>query len=202
MIKITHIGHACFTVDANNIKVVFDPYDESFGLEMPQITADRLFISHEHYDHNNRAAITVKPAAELPISDHIVKSWHDDEQGAKRGSNDIHIVTIDDTTICHLGDLGTVLSDEQITAVGAIDVLMIPVGGTYTIDANAAREVVQQLKPRVTIPMHYFMAGMELDLAPVDEFLRLMEQDGLKVFHPGGNSLDYNPNIQSGVWVI
>jgi L-ascorbate metabolism protein UlaG (beta-lactamase superfamily) len=230
MIKITHIGHACFTVEVGAKQITFDPYDDSIGLPMPQITAGQLFISHEHYDHNNRTA--VRPRSEMmldgpQISSSKIKSWHDDQGGKLRGENIIHVVRCSTSyaptegteccTICHLGDLGTTLSDEQIreiekaahryslrenTSPNVFDVLLIPVGGTYTIDANAAREVVRQLKPRIIIPMHYFVPGLKLGIAPVDEFLTLMREDDYEIFQPDTNSLNYTSTAPPGVWVI
>ncbi|GHU08777.1 MBL fold metallo-hydrolase [Alphaproteobacteria bacterium] len=216
MIKITHIGHACFTVDLNNVKIVFDPYDESIGLPMPHIVAEKLFISHNHYDHNNASAVEIKHVMRLDGPSYIhheIKSWHDNESGKKRGENIIRVVRActapgpgwsDDTevcNICHLGDLGQVLTDDQVAEIGKVDVLLIPVGGNYTINAQQAREVVRQLKPQITIPMHYKTPQTNLDIAPLDEFLKLMANDGVPVQTPGTNSLVYSPGL-SGVVVI
>jgi L-ascorbate metabolism protein UlaG (beta-lactamase superfamily) len=228
MIKVTHVGHACFVVDLNGVKIVFDPYDESIGLSMPQITAEKLFISHEHYDHNNRGAVEIKFVTRLDGPSYTnteIKSWHDDDGGKKRGQNIIRVVRAstapegwpsgETCTICHLGDLGQVLTDEQVNKIqnaarprlnkqtndNNVDVLMIPVGGNYTIDAATARNVVRQLKPRITIPMHYKTSQVNLDIAPVDEFLKLMAEDGILVQNLDVNSFIYSPDLK-GVIVI
>jgi L-ascorbate metabolism protein UlaG (beta-lactamase superfamily) len=223
MIKITHIGHACFTVEVGDVRAVFDPYDESIGLPMPHIIADKLFISHEHYDHNNRTAVEIRqttPTVDALFQDAEIKSWHDDAHGQKRGENIIRVVRVGSDTdnlpnaetcrICHLGDVGQVLTPEQVAEIkqaaggseegAGIDVLMIPVGGNYTIDAVQAREVVRQLSPKIIIPMHYLVPGLKVDIAPVDEFLRLMKEDGVEIFQPETNSLEYTPNTPPGVY--
>jgi L-ascorbate metabolism protein UlaG (beta-lactamase superfamily) len=179
--KTTHIGHSCFLIEGESQSFVIDPYDDSIGIAMPHFKADYLLISHEHYDHNNRAAVMIKYPNETPSNVKIVDSFHDSQGGALRGPNKIHIIDIDGQKICHLGDLGQVLTDEQITKIGEIDILLVPVGGTYTIDAIDAITVCQQLKPKTIIPMHYKTLGVNLDIAPIDEFSRLADENALNI---------------------
>ena len=208
--KITHIGHACFTVDINGVILAFDPYDDSVGIPMPKIEAEKLYISHEHYDHNNRAAVKKQNLIRLDgttYHDKQIKSWHDDVGGKKRGENIIHVVQAceaptvfwtEDTelrVICHLGDLGQILTDKQVKEIedaahwilrdksgfSQIDVLLVPVGGNYTIDAKQAVTVCQQLNPKLIIPMHYKTPGVVLDIAPIDEFVKLAKKNNLPV---------------------
>ncbi|MCL2869384.1 MBL fold metallo-hydrolase [Candidatus Saccharibacteria bacterium] len=204
MVKITHIGRACFQIEGKDISYVVDPYDETVA-PMPHLTADYLLISHEHGDHNNRAAVTVTKT-DTPANVKTIASFHDDEQGAKRGNNIIHVINVDDVKVCHLGDLGHLLSPEQVAAIGKVNVLMIPVGGFYTIDAAQALEVINQLEPQIIIPMHYRPAKVQKDagnynIATVDDFITLAKQSGLDIQTPNQNWFDYSPN-QTGVLVI
>jgi L-ascorbate metabolism protein UlaG (beta-lactamase superfamily) len=179
--KITHIGHACFLIEGGEQSFAIDPYDDSIGIAMPHLAADYLLVSHEHYDHDNRAAVTVKYPDEIPQNVKTVNSFHDNQGGALRGKNKIHIINIDSQKVCHLGDLGQVLTDEQVAQIGEISVLLVPVGGTYTIDARGAITVCQQLKPETIIPMHYKTLGINLNIAPVDEFAELAKENNLPI---------------------
>jgi L-ascorbate metabolism protein UlaG (beta-lactamase superfamily) len=179
MVKITHIGHACFYIEGATQSLVIDPYDSSIGIAMPHLTADYLLVSHEHYDHNNRAAVDVKYPDTVPPNVRAVSSFHDDVGGSKRGENTIYIIDIDGQKICHLGDLGQILSQQQLSEIGKIDILLVPVGGNYTIDAKQAVAVCRQIQPSKIIPMHYKTAGVTLDIAPLDQFTQLIEQTDL-----------------------
>ena len=154
--KITWNGHSCFTVSTADGTAVLDPYaDQSVpGYRPLKLTADLVLCSHEHSDHNGRACVALsgKPCS---ITVEEIASWHDEAEGAKRGPNTIHVLGAEGMRIAHLGDLGCELSEEQIGLLQNLDVLMIPVGGFFTIDAGQAVEIVRQLQPRVVIPMHY-----------------------------------------------
>jgi Predicted Zn-dependent hydrolases of the beta-lactamase fold len=178
--KITFINHACFLIEGKDQSFVIDPFDNSYGPIMPTLSADYLLISHEHHDHNNRAAITISQQ-DFPSNVRIVDSFHDNENGAKRGTNKIHVIDIDGKTICHLGDLGQILTDEQLVEIGKVDVLLIPVGGTYTVDAEQAIAICEQIKPKTIVPMHYKTPEITLDLAPIDDFIRLANQKNLNL---------------------
>ncbi|MCW3132237.1 MAG: MBL fold metallo-hydrolase [Candidatus Methanospirare jalkutatii] len=176
-------GHACFEISAAGMKVVTDPYDSSIGYEMPAIAADIVTVSHDHYDHNNVSALAGEPAVVRGAGEHVVKgirfvgieTFHDTRMGAERGINTVFVWEMEGIRLCHLGDLGHVLDDEQVAAIrgeGDIDVLFVPVGGVFTVDAEDASKVVEQISPRIAIPMHYKTKGLKLNIADEREFLR------------------------------
>ena len=181
---ITWQGHACFKIQdktgTDSITLMTDPYDKSVGLKLPNLEADIVTISHEHADHNNRAAFRGQPyiidsVGEYDIKGVMiegVKSFHDDKNGAERGDNIIYRIEMDGITICHLGDLGHVLDNKQLERLEGIDILLIPVGGKYTIDAKKAVEVISQIEPRIVIPMHYKTKDLKFDLYDVDKFIK------------------------------
>lgn len=154
--KITWLGHACFAVESDGYRLLLDPYTRVRGHEELQVSAHKTLCSHEHYDHNARDHIAM-PLIErpCPFAIETMDTFHDEVQGKKRGRNTVHILKAENMTVVHLGDLGHVLSQEQAEKLRGCDVLLIPVGGTYTIDAETAKEVVEQVQPKVAIPMHY-----------------------------------------------
>ncbi len=181
IMNIKWLGHASFLItSAGGTKIITDPYQSGSGLSYGEITesADIVTVSHDHFDHNNIAAVggnprVVKGSAEVKgIEFKGILSFHDDSGGGQRGRNTILCFAVDGVKICHLGDLGHRLNDQQAAAVGAVDVLLVPVGGTYTIDAAAASAVCEKLNPRVAIPMHYKTAECDFPVAGVDDFLR------------------------------
>ena len=174
--KITWHGHACFTLETNEGRIVFDPYEDGSipGLKPLEISADVILCSHEHFDHNARDV--VKQTRKLTHFDiQTLDSYHDDKQGTLRGNNVIHIVNTEDMKTVHLGDLGHEPYD--YSKLINCDVLMIPVGGHYTINAKTAKTIVDAIKPRVVIPMHYSSDTFGFDeIARVDEFLNITDQ--------------------------
>ena len=158
--KLTWYGHSCFLLETAEGSAVFDPYAPGSvpGVELPPLRADAVFCSHSHRDHAYRAAVTLsgqKPAFRVTLVD----SFHDEKQGALRGKNKITVIEAEGKRVAHLGDLGHELSAQQLAALGRIDLLMIPIGGHYTIDAAAAQRVAEQIGARLTVPMHYRGAG-------------------------------------------
>ena len=180
--KIKYLGHSSFalTSDAGTI-IVTDPYDGSIGFDMPCVEAHLVTLSHHHYDHANYGAVGGSPAlldraqngAFRDIEIRGVNSFHDDMQGAQRGENVIFVFTVDGMKICHLGDLGESVSQELIGRIGAVDILLVPVGGRYTIDASEAKKYVAAINPKVVIPMHFKTEDLTLDISGVEPFLRL-----------------------------
>ena len=153
---LTWNGHSCFTLDTGAGRAVFDPYEPGSvpGWTLPPLAAEAVLCSHGHHDHCHAAG--VKQTRMAPgFTVETVDCWHDEVHGAKRGSNIIHIVTAEGKRFVHLGDLGHTLTAEQAAAVGRPEVLMIPVGGFYTVDAATAWEIVRQARPRCVVPMHY-----------------------------------------------
>jgi len=164
--------------------VIFDPF-KGTGLPEPKAKADIVLCSHNHSDHNNAGAVKHDKSVVLEgftgtrqidsVSIRGVATFHDDAQGGKRGRNSVYVVGLDDITFCHVGDLGQALSTSQLSEMGAVDVLFVPVGGFYTIGPEEARKVMGSLKPRITVPMHYRMHGMSATfdkLSTVEDFVR------------------------------
>jgi L-ascorbate metabolism protein UlaG (beta-lactamase superfamily) len=180
--KIKFLGHATFVITSEaGIKIITDPYETTPDLTYGEITesADIVTVSHEHFDHGNVAAVKGNPEVVSRTGKLTAKgiefkgiaSYHDDAGGSLRGDNIIFCFELDGVKVCHLGDLGHLLDDKQIKAIGSVDILLIPVGGYYTIDAKAATDVCNQLKPRVIIPMHYKTEKGLPDIFGVDRFL-------------------------------
>ena len=166
-------GHSCFTIKTQEGNVVLDPYEDGKvpGLGALRLEADAVLCSHEHSDHSFRAGVSLsgKPCG---VKVETVPSWHDDACGKKRGPNTIHVLHAEGMKLVHLGDLGTELNREQIKVLSEPDVLLIPIGGYYTIDAAQALQIVEQLHPRITIPMHFRRGKIGYDvIATPDEFL-------------------------------
>lgn len=161
--KLTYWGHACFQIESGGgTRVILDPYDDQLGYPPIRAQVDAVLCSHLHGDHYGvdalapaRVITDPAPGAVGDIAYWGVPSFHDDVGGAKRGGNTIFALRVDGLNLCHLGDLGHALSPEQVAAIGPVDVLMVPIGGFYTLDAVAARDVVAQLAPRIAIGMHY-----------------------------------------------
>ena len=183
--KVKWFGHASFLITSDKgTKIITDPYTPGvYGLEYNQISesADIVTVSHDHDDHNNVSVIPGKPQIVKGAGKHQAKgiefrgiaSCHDDCGGKERGDDTIFVFTIDDIKICHLGDLGRLLTDKEVSEIGKVDVLMIPVGGNFTIDAAAADKVIAQLKPHIVFPMHYQTGKCpNFPVANADPFLK------------------------------
>jgi L-ascorbate metabolism protein UlaG (beta-lactamase superfamily) len=190
--RLTWFGQSCFLLEAaSGTRIVMDPIPNTLGYSPPQeLRADAVTISHEHPDHNNVALIGGKARVlrgltpdkkgwvriEEKVKDIAVRSvgvYHDDELGKKRGLNTVFIFEVGGIRIAHLGDLGHLLTDDQLSAIGSVDVVLVPVGGSFTIDARQATRVVDQLRPRlIVVPMHYKTDVLTVkELATVDAFL-------------------------------
>lgn len=177
-------GQACFKLKGKTATVLIDPYKEEFvGLKLPKdLSATVALTTHNHDDHNNLDAVTetmlkiTGPGAYEAggVSVIGVSTPHDKENGTQRGKNTVYNIGIDGLNIVHLGDLGDKLTEEQIDEIGATDILLVPVGGVYTIDAKAAADIVSQLEPKIVIPMHYGLPGLKFELAPVEDFMKEM----------------------------
>ncbi|OGF31522.1 hypothetical protein A2223_01890 [Candidatus Falkowbacteria bacterium RIFOXYA2_FULL_35_8] len=188
--NISWFGHSSFKlsekIDGKEVIVVTDPYGKDTGLFPPKISADVVTVSHDHFDHNNTEKVTGNQDEITTIIDRPgeyetkkvfingIPSFHDKKNGSERGSNTIFKIEIDHIVVAHLGDLGQKLTEEQIDFLGDIDVLLIPVGGKYTIDGAEAAEVVRQIEPRMVIPMHYKIPGLTIDIDDEKKFLKEM----------------------------
>ncbi len=180
---INYYGLACFKIQSNNLVLAFDPFSKETGLRPPRFKTDIVLITHNHYDHNNIEALegdffVVDGPGEyevkgVPIQG--IQSFHDNQKGKERGLNTIYRLEIEGITICHLGDLGQdSLTDEQLEKIAEVDILMIPVGGIYTINGQKAATIISQIEPRLVIPMHYQLPGLKIKLKPVDDFVKMM----------------------------
>ena len=189
--------HSCFKLtESTGTSIVCDPYSEEIGYRMPNVSADAVTISHGHYDHNaiknvggNPKIIETQTSYSLAgVEVDAVKSFHDGRRGKLRGENTIFKFRMDGIDVCHLGDLGEECSSALIEAVLPVNVLLIPVGGNYTIDADMAKEYVDRIMPEIVIPMHYRTKDCKLDIDKVDEFLKLFDEDIVEEYEE--NSLE------------
>ena len=180
---ITYLGHASFKLRGKTATLVTDPYEASIGLKFPKTNADIVSISHAHADHNAADLVAGDPFIVDGPGEYEIKgvkivgvpTFHDNKSGKERGKNIVFNMKIDGLWVCHLGDLGQEhLTDAQVDAIGEVDVLLVPVGGVYTIDASEAAKIVSELEPRVVIPMHFADPGSNVELEPVDKFLKEM----------------------------
>ncbi|MBI2590332.1 MAG: MBL fold metallo-hydrolase [Candidatus Blackburnbacteria bacterium] len=186
---ITWLGHSSFRIKGKNASIVTDPFDPSVGLKFPKVEADMVTVSHDHQDHNqsrlvggNPKVITGPGEYEIrEVSIFGIPSYHDSNNGRERGPNTIYTISIDGMHLCHLGDLGHKLTQDQLGEIGNIDILFVPVGGVYTIDAQVAVEVVTAIEPKVVIPMHYKVPGLKYELAEVSGFVKEIGMEPAKV---------------------
>jgi L-ascorbate metabolism protein UlaG (beta-lactamase superfamily) len=200
MAKIYWAGQSCFQISVSNSRdhsadIVIDPFDEEIGLKLPNLSADIVLVTHQHHDHNNVAGVKGSPFLVEGPGEYEVKgvfiqgipSFHDNENGKERGLNTIYVFEAEDMRFCHLGDLGQKeLTDEQLEKIGKVDILMIPVGGKYTIDSSEAQKIIGQLDPKVVIPMHFALpkslpdrqAGKS-ELDDVAKFLKAMGKNSV-----------------------
>jgi len=184
--KIKWYGHAAFLItSAQGTKIIIDPYEPgafggqlSYGKINDQV--EIVITSHDHADHNYTKDLpgtpqVVKGAGSKAIKGISMKgipTYHDASKGSERGANTIFNLKVDDIQICHLGDLGHLLSDKELAEIGPVDILMIPVGGFFTIDAKEATRIAEQIKPKIVIPMHFKTEKCGFPIAPVEDFLR------------------------------
>ena len=180
--EISWLGHSCFGIRGSNAIVITDPYSPSLGYSLGKPTAHIVTVSHQHSGHSYVQGIDGEPRlvirpGEYEISGVLIigiATFHDADRGRERGENTVYLMEIDEISVCHLGDLGHVLTGEQVEEIGNVDVLLLPVGGVSTINAPMAAEVIRQLEPKVIVPMHYKVAALSWELEPVGKFLKEM----------------------------
>nr|WP_272898447.1 MBL fold metallo-hydrolase [Methanomassiliicoccus luminyensis] len=203
-------GHSCFEI-RESIGVVTDPHDgKSIGIKPPVARADVVLISHEHFDHNCVRIIKGEPMVMREPGEKTLKglkvtgipTFHDKESGDKRGRNTIYVFELDGIRFCHCGDLGHLPSEEQLKAIGTVDILFLPVGGVFTLDGAEAREVVEMVRPRVAVPMHFRLGGLSISIQTVDSFLEgVPDEQVLRV----GNEIDFTKEelpVPTEYWVF
>lgn len=182
---IYYLGHSSFKLKGKNATLITDPFSEKMtGIKFPKTEADIVTISHNHEDHNQSEGIDGNPYIIYNPGEYEIKNvsvfgigaFHDDKQGAERGKNTIFVIEMDKMRICHLGDLGHKLDDKILEEVDGVDILMIPVGGSATINPAEAMQVITQIEPKIVLPMHYNEEGLNQqifgDLAPLEAFLK------------------------------
>jgi len=176
-VTIRWFGHSCFMV-SDSVKIVTDPFDKSVGYPVPNVSADIVLVSHEHFDHNNVSAISGRPEVIRGdqtktvggITFKAVKASH----GDGRGNDFIRVWEFEGIRFAHFGDLGVDLTDAQYKEIGPVDVVFIPVGGYFTIDADQATKLINKLNPKVVFPMHYKtpVMGSRFPIAAIEPFLK------------------------------
>jgi len=181
-------GQACFQLvfskkKEEKVTVVLDPFSEKLGFRLPKMEADILLVTHDHYDHVNIKGVSGNPFLIRGPGEYEIKgifiqgieAYHDKSQGKERGKVTLYTIEGEEMRLCHLGDFGQrELTPEQVEKIGDIDILMIPVGGVYTISSREALKVISQIEPRVVIPMHYHIPKLKVKLESLDKFLKAM----------------------------
>jgi len=187
--EISWLGHSCFRVRGRQATVITDPYPPDLGYSLGKPTAHVVTVSHQHLGHSYVQGIGGGPRlvtgpGEYEISGVLITgiaTFHDRERGKQRGKNTVYLMEVDEVSVCHLGDLGHVLTAEQVEEIGNVDVLLLPVGGVSTINAPMAAEIVRQLEPKAVVPMHYKTPALNWELEPVERFLK---EIGVKEVNP------------------
>jgi L-ascorbate metabolism protein UlaG (beta-lactamase superfamily) len=183
-VKIRWRGHASFLIEAEGKKIVTDPFNAELGYPLALLEADLVTVSHEHWDHNAVETIGGQPQViRGPGASTVggidfkgIATFHDRSRGRERGPNTVFKIFAEDLNLVHLGDLGHILSTEQVREIGTVDILLLPVGGRYTLDAAEAVQVVNLLQPKIVIPMHFATPHLSFALAPLEEFTSHYDQ--------------------------
>lgn len=186
---IVYLGHSSFRIKGKNATIITDPYDSSIGLKFPKVEADIVTVTHDHQDHNNTGGVGGSPRVVAGPGEYEIRevsifgipTFHDAKNGEERGRNTVYTISLDGMHLCHLGDLGHKLTQEQLGEIGAVDILFIPVGGVYTIDAAVAVEEISAIDPKVVIPMHYNVPGLKYQLDPLEDFVKEVGMEPLRM---------------------
>jgi L-ascorbate metabolism protein UlaG (beta-lactamase superfamily) len=174
------LGQSAFKIQDKELTIAIDPHDKT-GLKMPKFQADLLLITHDHDDHNNVKAIKGTPfiingPGEYEVKNVFVyglKAFHDNKEGTERGKITCYVIEINGVKIAHLSDLGQDnLNERKLSILEGVDILLIPVGGIYTINGTGAVKIISQIQPRIIVPMHYKIPGLKIKLEPVETFLK------------------------------
>ncbi len=184
--KIKWYGHAAFLITSDEgTKIIIDPYEPgAFGGQLSygkiKDQADIVLTSHDHADHNYTQDLPGSPQIVKGSGSETIKgislkgisTYHDSSKGSERGANTAFTIKVDHLQVCHLGDLGHLLSDRELSEIGPVDILLIPVGGFFTIDPKEATRVAEQIKPKILIPMHFKTGKCGFSIAPIEDFLK------------------------------
>lgn len=201
--KVTYVGHACFLIRfSTGLTVCFDPYSTGSvpGLSDADAVADEVYCSHSHGDHNDYESVGspetpyAGPAPEVEV----IRSFHDEVQGAKRGRNNITMVKSGSETVVHMGDIGCDLTEEQVEKIKGCDLLLIPVGGFFTIGCRQAFDLCGRIDPVAVVPMHYSGESFGYDvISGREEFVDLIKNEGKRQVINAGSSIDELPSAKS-----
>lgn len=174
---LTWLGHSCFLVESGGYRIVLDPYYVETYPTL-HVSAEKALCSHSHRDHAFLQAVTLSgEEKECPFAIETLSTFHDEVSGAKRGENTIHILRAEGKTVVHCGDLGHALNEQQLARIKGCDVLLLPIGGYYTIDAATARRIADAVAPRIIVPMHYRFGAHGFDeIGTLDDFLPLCKE--------------------------
>lgn len=198
--KITWLGHSCFVLDSGCCRLLLDPYQNVPGLPDTAAEADAVFCSHGHFDHAYTDRVTCTGRGLGPFSVREIPCFHDEVQGAKRGENMIRCFTAEGLAVVHLGDLGHQLSTQQLADIGQCDALLLPIGGTYTLDPREAKAACDAIAPRVVIPMHYRRGSVGFDvLETLEDFLPLFPPELVRVYDGSSLTLERDTPRQVAV---
>ena len=196
--KLIWNGHACFSLECKDGVIVFDPFEDGSvpGIRNLDLSADLVLCSHEHHDHNARSKVTLSNTNKN-FNITTIDCFHDDINGTLRGKNKIHKITTEDQSVVHLGDLGHIL--DNIDEIKNCDVLLIPVGGHYTIDSNTAKQLIDLIQPRITIPMHYRTDEFGFDvISHLNEFTKLYPN----IIYHNSNTLEITKETPKQIIVL
>lgn len=197
---ITWLGHSCFMLEQDGFRVLLDPYRGVRGLPDIETEADAVYCSHDHFDHGYTEKVRLTSGKENPFAVTEVQTFHDGQGGTQRGGNTVRKFTAGGVSAAHLGDLGHLLNGEQLAALGHCDAVLIPVGGFFTIDAAAAKQVADAIGAAVVIPMHYRDGAVGIDvLGTLDEFTGLYPAEQIKRY---GSSLTLEKGMEKQVAVL
>lgn len=191
---ITYYGHSFLLIEGKEYSIALDPYGD-IGLKAPIISADYVFCSHSHYDHNNISVVKGAKLVENCDAFKIIKSYHDNFKGQLRGENNILLFILDGYKIAFLGDFGESFNEDIISKLKGVDILFIPIGGKYTLDSQEALVYVKEIKPKTVVPIHYKIKGSNIDIEDEKRFLSSFESYKI-VSNP------YKYNNESGIVII
>lgn len=198
---ITWLGHSCFLLESGGFRALLDPFRDVPGLADVEAEADAVYCSHGHFDHAYTDRVRLTAGKKNPFTVTEIPTFHDGKGGALRGENTVRRFEAEGVSVVHLGDLGHQLSPEQVLAAGPCDALLLPVGGTYTVDSGEARAVAEAIGPRVIVPMHYRRGDVGFDvLTTLEDFLA--QYPGDMVVRCPGNSLTLTPDMPRQIAVL
>ena len=188
MIEIRYLGHSGFYVRTKTGRVIFDPFAPEVGFKMKKVEADVVFVSHGHYDHSYVEGVGGDPVIIFGPGEYEVKgvkgrgfkTYHDKEKGTKRGENTVYLVQVEDVNLVHLGDLGHVLDERIVEEMGEVEVLFVPVGGFYTMELSDVVKVIEQIEPRIIVPMHYKTKEHAEEFKQVQGIKPFLQEMGVK----------------------